>query len=311
MPYYLGIDTSNYTTSVSLYNSDTDEIRQKKQLLPVKNGALGLRQSDAVFSHVKQLAPLVEELLDQAYPIRGVGVSTRPRDQEGSYMPCFLVGDVVASSVAAALGVPRYPVSHQAGHVMAALYSTGQISLCRQRFIAFHLSGGTTDCLLCQPNDRYTLGITLLSTSSDLKAGQAVDRVGGMLGLPFPAGPALEELALQSQRVYKIKPPFQGDNPSISGLENKCQKMLREGEAPCDIARYCLDYIRAVVAKMTENALRTQGDLSLVYAGGVMSNSIIREDIERRYGGKFAKPVFSADNAAGVSVLAAIRDGAL
>ena len=121
MPYYLGIDTSNYTTSAALYNSGTNDIRPKKQLLPVKDGALGLRQSDAVFSHVKQLAPLLEELLDQAYPICGVGVSTRPRDQEGSYMPCFLVGDVVASSVAAALGVPKYPVSHQAGHVMAAL----------------------------------------------------------------------------------------------------------------------------------------------------------------------------------------------
>ena len=311
MPYYLGIDTSNYTTSAALYNSGTNEIRQKKQLLPVKDGALGLRQSDAVFSHVKQLAPLLEELLDQAYPICGVGVSTRPRDQEGSYMPCFLVGDVVASSVAAALGVPKYPVSHQAGHVMAALYSTGQIPLYREPFIAFHLSGGTTDCLLCQPDETYTLGITLLATSSDLKAGQAVDRVGGMLGLPFPAGPALEQLALASTKVYKIKPPFQGDNPSISGLENKCQKMLRDGEAPCDIARYCLDYIRAVVAKMTENGLRSQGELPLIYAGGVMSNSIIREDISKRYGGQFAQPAFSADNAAGVSVLAAIRDGAL
>ena len=311
MPYYLGIDTSNYTTSAALYNSDTNEIRQNKQLLPVKDGALGLRQSDAVFSHVKQLAPLLEELLDQTYPICGVGVSTRPRDQEGSYMPCFLVGDVVASSVAAALGIPKYPVSHQAGHVMAALYSTGQIPLYRKPFIAFHLSGGTTDCLLCQPDENYTLGITLLATSSDLKAGQAVDRVGGMLGIPFPAGPALEQLALASTKVYTVKPPFRGDNPSISGLENKCQKMLRDGEPPCDIARYCLDYIRAVVAKMTENALHSQGDLPLIYAGGVMSNSIIREDISKRYGGRFAQPVFSADNAAGVSILAAIRDGAL
>ena len=126
MPYYLGIDTSNYTTSAALYNSGTNEIRQKKQLLPVKDGALGLRQSDAVFSHVKQLAPLLEALLDQAYPICGVGVSTRPRDQEGSYMPCFLVGDVVASSVAAALGVPKYPVSHQAGHVMRPFIPPGR-----------------------------------------------------------------------------------------------------------------------------------------------------------------------------------------
>ena len=108
MPYYLGIDTSNYTTSVSLYNSDTNEIRQSKQLLPVKDGALGLRQSDAVFHHVKQLGDLVAQVMDQPYPIRGVGVSVRPRDQEGSYMPCFLVGDVVASSVSSVLGVPKY-----------------------------------------------------------------------------------------------------------------------------------------------------------------------------------------------------------
>ena len=182
----LGIDTSNYTTSSALFDEEKREIIQQKKLLPVKEGELGLRQSDAVFAHVKQLGDIVEKLFSgKKYNITAVGVSTRPRDIEGSYMPCFLVGDMVSKTVSSVLGVPRYEFSHQQGHIAAALYSAGRLDLLGEKFIAFHLSGGTTEILLADHGE-----LTLLGGSLDLHAGQLVDRTGVYMHLPFPAGPS-------------------------------------------------------------------------------------------------------------------------
>lgn len=307
MARYLGIDTSNYTTSVALYNSASGEVWQRKQLLPVKDGALGLRQSDAVFSHVKQLGALIESLFQEhGGAPDGIGVSVRPRDAEGSYMPCFLVGETAARCVAAVCGVPLSCVSHQAGHIAAALYSTGRLDLIGQRFAAFHLSGGTTECVIVQPRTGNPLTVNLFAQSLDLKAGQAVDRVGGMLGLPFPAGPRLEELARQSKKTFRIKAASKGADCSLSGIENKCRSMLDAGEAPCDVARFCLDSILAALTHMTVSVRNAYGEIPLVYAGGVMSNAMIRTAMETRFGGLFAQPQFSADNAAGTAVLARV-----
>lgn len=307
MARYLGIDTSNYTTSVALYDSETGLIWQKKQLLPVKDGALGLRQSDAVFSHVKQLGALTEALfLEHGGAPDGIGVSVRPRDAQGSYMPCFLVGETAARCAASVCSVPLTCVSHQAGHIAAALYSAGRLDLIGRRFAAFHLSGGTTECVIVQPEEGNPLTVHLFARSLDLKAGQAVDRVGGMLGLPFPAGPRLEELARQSRKTYRLKPVAKGADCSLSGIENRCRSMLDAREAPCDIARYCVDSILAALTHMTACVQEAYGEIPVVYAGGVMSNTIIRTAIEAQFGGLFAQPQFSADNAAGVAVLARV-----
>lgn len=306
MSAFLGIDTSNYTTSAALFDSEANTIIQSKKLLPVKAGELGLRQSDAVFAHVKQLGDMVQNVFDEyREEITAIGVSTRPRDIDGSYMPCFLVGEMAANCLSAALNVPVLPFAHQQGHVAAALYSAGRLDLFRERFIAFHLSGGTTEALLVEPSAERIIRCTKIGGSMDLKAGQAVDRVGVMLGLPFPAGKYLEELALKSDRKFKIKPVMKGTECCLSGIENKCRKMLENGEKPEDIALFCLKSVEAALCGMTDATLSEYGKLPLVYAGGVMSNCIIRNTIENKYGGIFAKPEFSSDNAAGIAVLAA------
>lgn len=306
MSAFLGIDTSNYTTSAALFDSEANTIIQSKKLLPVKAGELGLRQSDAVFAHVKQLGDMVQNVFDEyREEITAIGVSTRPRDIDGSYMPCFLVGEMAASCLGAALKVPVLPFAHQQGHVAAALYSAGRLDLFRERFIAFHLSGGTTEALLVEPSEERIIRCTKIGGSMDLKAGQAVDRIGVMLGLPFPAGKYLEELALKSDRKFKIKPVMKGTECCLSGVENKCRKMLENGEKPEDIALFCLKSVEAALCGMTDATLSEYGKLPLVYAGGVMSNCIIRNTIENKYGGIFAKPEFSSDNAAGIAVLAA------
>lgn len=309
MPDFLGIDTSNYTTSAALYREG--RVFQQKKLLPVRAGQLGLRQSDAVFHHVQQLPDILEELLPQKETICAIGVSTRPRSQEGSYMPCFTVGHGAARQLAAALNVPVYVFSHQAGHIAAALFSAGKLALLKEPFLAFHVSGGTTEAVLVTPDETEVFHAQLVAASLDLKGGQAVDRVGTMLGLSFPCGPALEQLALKSTKKYRIKPSLKGADCSLSGVQNQCEKLLREGALPEDIARYCLDSILAALDGMTQILRKEYGTLPLLFAGGVMSNGIIREALTEKYGAFFAEPVFSSDNAAGVAVLAALSAGQL
>lgn len=302
----LGIDTSNYTTSAAVYNGS--EVFQRKLLLPVKEGEKGLRQSDAVFHHTVRLYPVFEELLAECGgEISAVGVSEKPRDAEGSYMPCFLVGVNVAHCVAASLRKPVYGFSHQAGHVAAALYSANCLELVSQKFIAFHVSGGTTEMLLVSPDKGRGFSVEIIGETQDLNCGQAVDRAGVMMGLGFPCGKELEKLALNSSETYNPKICVKNGNCSLSGVENQCRKMLESGESKENVARYCLDFAGKTVEKMTEYALSEYGELPLVYAGGVMSNSIIRNRILSKFNAKFAHPDFSCDNAAGVAVLAYLK----
>lgn len=310
MGLFLGIDTSNYTTSLACYDTTSGQLIQQKKLLPVQEGSLGLRQSDALFHHVKQLPALSGELWKavSSKELTAIGVSTQPRRQEDSYMPCFLAGQSLAESLGAAMNIPVYGFSHQEGHVAAALYGSGHLDWMEKQFIAFHFSGGTSEGLMVYPEGKR-FRIQRIAGSLDLKAGQAVDRVGVMLGLSFPAGPALEALAAQSSRTYKIKPVMKGCDCSLSGVENKCRAMLAQKEAPEDIAKFCLQFIGETLSAMTAAILKEQGTFGLLYAGGVMSNQYIRAQIESRFGGIFCPPCFSSDNAAGVAVLAARAAG--
>ena len=303
MAYFLGIDTSNYTTSCALYNSETRDVVQKKKLLPVREGELGLRQSDAVFHHTVQLPELMTELFDGFDgEISAVGVSVSPTCEKGSYMPCFLAGVNAATAVSASLGVPLRRFSHQQGHIMAALHSSGRTDLLGKKFLAFHVSGGTTQALLVDG----MLDAKLIAESLDLKAGQAVDRTGVMLGFPFPAGRYVDELARKSNKKYKINIKLKDGNCCLSGVENKCKAMLENGEKPEDICRFCIDYIMAALYKIALWAKENYGDLPMIFSGGVMSNSIIKEEFTEKLNASFAEPVFSADNAAGTAILASL-----
>jgi N6-L-threonylcarbamoyladenine synthase len=312
MPLYLGIDTSNYTTSAAVYNFDTGDIIQEKFLLPVKNGELGLRQSDAVFHHTHQLPVVIGRLFSGINKeIAAIGVSTRPRNADGSYMPCFTCGEGFADSLSAILKKPVYKTSHQVGHVLAALYSANKIELIKERFIAFHVSGGTTDCLLIEPDKDEVIKASEFGTSLDLKAGQAIDRAGVMLGLEFPCGKELEKLAEKSKQSYNVKPVMKGRSCCLSGIENQCRKMLDNKAEPCDIAKFCITSVYAAVRAMTEAALKEYEGLPVVYAGGVMSNRFIRENICREFKAFFAESEFSCDNAAGTALFTAVKENGL
>ena len=295
--FFLGIDTSNYTTSAALVK-DGEVILNVKRPVQVKEGEHGIRQSDAVFSHVKSLPDVLAEI--GAQELTAVGVSTRPRDVEGSYMPCFLAGKAAAVGIASLGGLPLYEVSHQWGHLMAALYGADRTDLFGQDFLAFHVSGGTTELLRVRGQEVEKVGGTL-----DLNAGQVIDRIGVKMGVPFPAGKGLEEIALSFSET-DCHSRVQGLTCNLSGLENKADALLSAGESRERVAAYVLKSVCRTLEKLTENAFAEFGKQPVLYAGGVMSNSLIKEALTRKFRthAHFAPPVYSADNAAGVALLA-------
>lgn len=306
MSRYLGIDTSNYTTSACLYDDESGKVLSLRKLLPVREGEKGLRQSDAVFHHTQQLSGLLEELFSQYDgKIDRIGVSYAPRTEEGSYMPCFTVGLNTAKILSSALRAPLSLFSHQQGHIAAALYSIDRPDLIGRRFIAFHVSGGTTEAILVNAGEGL-LSTRLIAKTLDLNAGQLIDRVGVMLGLRFPCGKKLEELALQCDEKIRIKPTLKGFDCCLSGGENQCKKLIESGRSPQYIARYAIEYILSAVSGMTERITAEYSGLEVVFAGGVMSDSIIRDEMTKRFSCLFSKPSFSSDNAAGVAVLASL-----
>ena len=304
---YLGIDTSNYTTSLAVCNEDGELIANIKKLLDVKDGEKGLRQSDAVFSHVKNLPMLSNELSSalENCKIEAVGVSVSPRDIEGSYMPCFLVGRATAVTVAASHNAPVYEFSHQAGHIMAALYSCNMVNeLIDKEFIAFHVSGGTTEALYVKPNGN-TFAVDIIGATADISAGQAIDRAGVMMGLKFPCGKELERLANEyTGKLPKPKICVKGMEFNLSGLENISDKLYKETLDKPYVAAYVLNFVSETLIKLTENIREAYPSIPIVYAGGVMSNKILQSKLSKFADTYFATPDFSADNAAGIALLA-------
>ena len=292
----IGFDTSNYTTSIASFNGVDGE--NCSRLLPVKPGELGLRQSDAVFSHTKSLPELSGRLFCHTEDIAAVAVSTRPRAVEGSYMPCFMVGYSHAKLLSDALGVPLFEVSHQQGHVAACLWSAGRLDLMDQPHLAWHLSGGTTELLLVEP-DGKNVKCTKIGGTTDISAGQLIDRTGVMLDLPFPAGKhvdALSQTAL-NRDVFKVK--CTGLEFSLSGVQNKVQQ-YSQSQSPAETAAYALRCVCQAVKIATENAKRLYPGLEVVFSGGVASNSMLRQVMHDAI---FCQPAYSTDNAMGVAVL--------
>ena len=298
----LGLDTSNYTTSVALF--DGADGRNVGKLLDVPEGTLGLRQSDALFQHVKRLPGLVKELAGQmeTESIRAVGASTRPRAVEGSYMPCFLAGTSQAQALACVLKVPFFACSHQQGHLAAAAWSAGRMDLLDRPFLAWHLSGGTTELLLVEP-EGCNVRASILGGTQDISAGQLIDRTGVLLGLSFPAGKALAALYAQGGGAKPFKVKLQGLTFSLSGMENKVKAMAQAGEAPGSIARFVLDTVADVVVRATKQAQQDYPGLPVLCSGGVASNSRLRQAMSEQCGAVFAQPQYSTDNAMGVAIL--------
>lgn len=296
----LGLDTSNYTTSAAVFDGQRGE--NAGRLLEVRPGELGLRQSDALFQHVKHLPGRIAALRAGGWleGIAAVGASTRPRAVEGSYMPCFLAGAGQGRALADTLGVPFYPVSHQQGHLAAAAWSAGRLDLLDAPFLAWHLSGGTTELLYVEP-DGPNVHAQAIGGTRDISAGQLIDRTGVLLGLDFPAGKALDALAREAgdRKGYRVK--LEGLYFSLSGMENQVKALAERGTSPAEIARFALETVAGTVFRVTQEAKVRYPGLPVLCSGGVASNSLLRQALPEAV---FAQPEYSADNAMGPAILA-------
>lgn len=305
----IGLDTSCYTTSCAAVTTEGGIIASCRQLLPVKAGERGLRQSEAVFAHVRQLPALMEQLGEhlRGTEIAAVCASRTPRDAEDSYMPVFQVGDAQARSLAAVLGVPCFASTHQRGHIYAARVDSG---IAPGDLLAVHLSGGTTEVLSLRGE-----ALTLLGGTADLHAGQLVDRAGVAMGLPFPAGSHLEELARKGTSAAKLPVSFGRDSlqAHLSGAEAQVQRWIRAGEMPReDIAREIYDFLARTVSRLVCGAAEQTGIDQALIAGGVASSPLFREMMAERAAKRmpglricFGKPEYSGDNAVGAALIGA------
>ena len=303
----IGFDTSNYTTSIAYFDGNSGV--NCSQLLPVKQGELGLRQSDAVFHHTKSLPELSGRLFShiQAKDITAVGVSTRPRAVEGSYMPCFMVGYSHAKMLADALGVPLVECSHQQGHVAASVWSSGRLDLLEQPHLAWHLSGGTTELLYVQPENKNVI-CQKIGGTSDISAGQLIDRTGQLLELPFPAGKHVDALSKKSVSKDAFKVKCHDMTFSLSGVQNKVTQYYERYNSAVDTAAFALRSVCGAVYQATVQAMEAYPGLPVVFSGGVASNSMLR-DLLAPLNPVFAQPQFSTDNAMGVAILTYLAQG--
>lgn len=299
MSLCIGIDTSNYTTSVAVFDGDTG--LNVGRLLDVPEGTLGLRQSDALFQHVKRLPEMFTAVEKQCgfSEVVAVAASTKPRWVDGSYMPCFMAGETQGRVLASVLGVPFYECSHQQGHIAAAAWSAEATHLMEQPHLAWHLSGGTTELLLVEP-DGVNVKATCVGGTTDISAGQLIDRTGKRLGIPFPAGKELDKLSQSAMDTKSFKVKVSGMEFSLSGIENKVMQLLDGGATQAQVARFTLDTVANVLKRVNCEALTRWPNLPILCSGGVASNSRLRELMPEMI---FAPPQYSTDNAMGVAIL--------
>ena len=139
--------------------------------------------------------------------------------------------------------------------------------------------------------------------TSDIAAGQLIDRTGVLLGLPFPAGKALDALYPEADAALGFRVKLNGLSFSLSGMENQVKALAEKGEKPANIARFALDTIIGVVIRATHEAQMRWPGLPVLCSGGVASNRQLRAAMERACGAVFAQPQYSVDNALGVAIL--------
>jgi N6-L-threonylcarbamoyladenine synthase len=304
MPVFLGLDTSNYTTSAAIYNSGEDRFVSVRRLLSVPEGGTGLRQSDALFQHVKQLPEILRGLNARIGDIDAIGVSARPSGREGSYMPCFLAGLSLSYCLSALTGIPVSEFTHQQGHIASAAWSCQHPELIESEHLAWHLSGGTTELLRVLPSGTRTFAVEKIGGTQDLTAGQLIDRAGNMLGLTFPAGAELDRLSLENEDAGFYQVRVENAVFSLSGLENKAGKLFASGKSASYIAAFLLKSVCEAVSAATLQAIKRYPGLPILCSGGVSSNHMLRRVLTDRFDALFAAKEYASDNAAGAAYLA-------
>lgn len=297
MSKILGIDTSNYTTSIAVVDGD-ELVLDKRELLNVKTGERGLRQSEALFQHIKMLPLLLKDSCVSG--IDGICVSTKPRPVENSYMPVFKAGESIAEAIAYTSSIPIFRTSHQEGHIEAAVKS---IDFTENEFIAIHISGGTTEVLHVRRNREYN--IEIVGGTKDISMGQFIDRIGVKLGLGFPAGKHVDKLAIECNGTdLRIPSRVDGMFFNLSGQETQGLRHIECGNTHEEVAYAVMLCISKTLEKLINNIFKIW-KLPVVIMGGVASSEFLKKYIKNKYCNNifFSDGRYASDNAVGIAYI--------
>ena len=320
--YYVGIDTSCYTTSIAVLNESGELLLDSRKLLTVKDGERGLRQSEGLFQHIVNLEEMIPKLDFVKEKIKSVTASKKPRNEEGSYMPVFRGGSLAGSFLVAGSSGVFLETSHQEGHLYSALWSLRtdlEISELK-RFLFFHISGGTTELLLAEQVKDYRFTLKRIGGTSDLNGGQFIDRVGVASGLSFPCGSQMDQILQEKKirgvdqakdkvddtKVEKIhlKTSVKNREISFSGPETQAFRLLTKGEDREQIYQAVFETIEKALGKVILSGSAEFGIDHVIVSGGVAANSFIREGLEKKLNKEKIKVYFpnikyASDNAVG------------
>lgn len=296
MTRILGLDTSNYTTSAAVVE-DGKLIYDSREVLKVKLGERGLRQSEALFQHVNNLPVILKS--DFVKRIDGVCASTRPRPVEGSYMPVFKAGESIGKSISCTLDIPYFETTHQEGHIEAAIKS---ISFEFKDFYALHISGGTTELLKVKREEEYD--IEIVGGTKDISIGQFIDRMGVAMGYSFPSGKSIDELALKGENKHiRIPSRVDGLYFNLSGQETLGVKYIKDGYNQEEISFSVMLCIAKTLEKVFNNLLKSS-DLPVLLLGGVASSKFLKNYFkEKNSNVYFSEGTYASDNAAGTAYI--------
>mgnify|MGYP000143606192 CR=1 FL=1 len=320
--YFLGIDTSNYKTSVAVVDSEENVIADRRMFIKVQKGERGIRQSEALFQHINNLPLIMEEVsgilntADKSACVKAVAVSSRPRPVKKSYMPVFLAGVSLGRSLAGIMKIPVYEFSHQEGHIAAAQSCT-ELKNC-SRFIAFHFSGGTTEAVLVERSGVNSIDYKVVGGSRDISYGQLLDRIGVAGGLRFPCGCELDKIACDEKAEHTNIPKIKCRDGyvNLSGIETHCLRFMdrynKDISSPQvrDMIFSVFKEISLSMGNITEFLARKYNVGDFLYAGGVSSSEFLRRHFKSEHNIYFAKPELSTDNAVGTALLGRQRYGA-
>ena len=300
----LGIDTSNYTTSVCMIDKSGNIVYENRKILPVKEGQRGLRQSDAVYEHVRNLPELTDGI--DKFDISCIAASVTPRRVEGSFMPCFLVGKNFAKTMANLLHVPFHETTHQEGHIASALMGNADIDASRP-FIFVHLSGGTTEILLCR-EDEYGYDCKIIGNTSDISAGQFIDRVGVNLGMQFPCGAEMDSIFDSENKELTLPTSVKGSVISFAGVETMVAGLIEEESITrASAVSAVFRCVGRSIGRAVEYAAKEHGIKDIILGGGVSSSmnvkNIILKELHPSRSVHSSPKGLSADNSVGVALL--------
>ena len=281
----LGIETSCDETGIAVYDSDRGLLADcLYSQVGIHASYGGVIPELASRDHIRKTLPLIKEAIKdasiKASELDGVAYTAGP-----GLVGALLVGAAIGRSLAMGWGVSAIGVHHMEGHLLAPMLEPNPPAF---PFVALLVSGGHTQLVRADGIGRYEL----LGESLDDAAGEAFDKVGKMLGLPYPGGPHLEKLAKYGKTGrYEFPRPMTnrpGLDFSFSGLKTFVRNTIIEqskgGELDeqtrADIARAFQEAVVATIAIKCRRALEQTGLRSLIIAGGVSANTFLREELE-------------------------------